>query len=360
MAIDFDSQHWDDVAENHGKWWDGDLKRPLIQITLKNSRDPGRSKPVLEPKGFTSHYPDDVTAEEIIDCFDYANCRSEFLGDAFPFFWVNFGPGVMAAFAGCDLHNNEFTTWFHPPEYKEAKDITIGYNPENAILKRVLDIYKAGMDRWEGNVQMSMTDLGGSLDIVSSFRPSERLLMDLYDDPESVKRLNWEVHEAWFKYFDAINKVIQPLNPGYTAWAPIFSKESYYMLQCDFCYMIGPDMFDEFVKPELAESCRKLTHPFYHLDGPGQLAHLDSLLEIDELSGVQWVPGDGAPPSSEWPEVYRKIRDAGKRIQVIGGMKDFDAIAEQLGSAEGLFLSLRMDASRRASAEEFLSKYDVR
>lgn len=360
MAIKFEAQRWDDVAESHGKWWDGDLKRPVIQITLRNANDPGRIKPALEPKSFTSHYPNDVTAKDIIDCFDYSLSSNEFLGDAFPAFWVNFGPGVMAAFSGCELQNNEFTTWFHPSEDREAKDISIGYNAESPILKRVLAIYEAGLDRWDGAVQLSMTDLGGSLDVVSSFRPPEGLLMDLYDDPESVKRLNWEVHGAWFKYFDAINKLLQPSNPGYTAWAPIFSKESYYMLQCDFSYMIGPDMFDEFVRPELTESCRKLTHPFYHLDGPGELPHLDSLLEMEELAGVQWVPGDGAPPCGEWPEVYRKIRDAGKRMQVVGSMKDFDAIAEQLGSAEGLFISLQMDASRRATAEAFLAKYDVK
>jgi 5-methyltetrahydrofolate--homocysteine methyltransferase len=67
------------------------------------------------------------------------------------------------------------------------------------------------------------------------------------------------------------------------------------MLSSDFSYLIGPAMFDEFVKPGLADSCRRLPHSFYHLDGPGQLAHLDSLLAIAELDGIQWVPGAGQP-----------------------------------------------------------------
>ena len=60
------------------------------------------------------------------------------------------------------------------------------------------------------------------------------------------------------------------------------------------------------------------------LDGAGQLPHLDSLLSIEELKGIQWVPGDGAKPCTEWPEVYRKIRDTGKRIQIYGDLHGFD------------------------------------
>jgi 5-methyltetrahydrofolate--homocysteine methyltransferase len=359
MPIQFEGSRWDEVADTYSKWWAGELKRPLIQMTLSGANDPGREQPALQGKGFTSHFPYDVPAEDIVDVWDFWASKEEYLGDAFPVRNVNFGPGVMAAFTGCELHNSEHTTWFHAAEEREARDISIQFTEDNVHYKRVCDIYGAAMERWGGDVQMSMTDLGGSLDVVSSFRPSERLLMDLYDDPESVKRLNWEVHECWFKYFDAINKILQPANRGHTCWTPIFSSEPYYMLQCDFCYMIGPDMFDEFVKPELTESCRKLKNAFYHLDGPGELPHLDSLLTIDELAGIQWVPGDGAPPCSEWPEIYGKIRDAGKRIQVLGGMKCFDAIAEQLGSAEGLYGSFHMPAEQRSTAEAFLSKYGV-
>ena len=32
---------------------------------------------------------------------------------------------------------------------------------------------------------------------------------------------------------------------------PIYSEKPYYPLQCDFSAMISPDMFEEFVLPEL-------------------------------------------------------------------------------------------------------------
>ena len=212
-----------------------------------------------------------------------------------------------------------------------------------------------------------MTDLGGAVDVVSVFRPGEALLMDLYDHPGEVRRLTWEAHEAWWRYFDEIDAVLRPGNPGYTSWAPIFSEEPYYMLQCDFCYMIGPEMFDEFVKPELAASCRRIPRAFYHLDGAGQLPHLDSLLTIPELKGVQWIPGSGAKPQSQWPDVYRKIRRAGKYVQVYAysdpetppiDFRWLDTLVEQLGGTEGIvMLAATAPMERKKEALAFLEKY---
>jgi 5-methyltetrahydrofolate--homocysteine methyltransferase len=199
------------------------------------------------------------------------------------------------------------------------------------------DIYKTAIERWQGNVQLDMTDLGGNLDIVSTFRPAEKLLLDLYDHPDEVKRLLWEAHHAWHVAFNDLSELLKPTNPGHTAWASIFSDEPYYMLQCDFCYMIGPDMFDEFVKPELDATCKLVSRPFYHLDGPGQIPHLDSLLQIPELKGIQWVPGSGSKSESEWPEIHRKIRDADKLAQIFD-WRALDSVCEQRGSGKGIIV----------------------
>ncbi len=349
--IDFSRDRWEKVREDAALFWAGELKRPLVQITL-TGRDPGRPAP-----GYVSLHDLSVRPEEIVDRWDYDLSRNVFAGDAFPNVCPNFGAGVIAAFIGGRLEARPETTWFHPPEEREIADIRFEYDPENVWLNRVKDLCRAAMERWEGAVQVGMTDLGGNLDILSTFRPGERLLLDLLDHPDEVKRLTWEAHRMWWKAFDEIDRVLKPANPGYTAWTPLFSEGTYYMLQCDFCYMIGPEMFDEFVKPELVESCRRLTNPFYHLDGPGELAHLDSLLEIEELSGVQWIPGAGQPPYEEWPHVYKKIRDAGKLVQLFGDMKTLDALAGKLGSPEGIALIAGADISREREVEEFLGKY---
>jgi 5-methyltetrahydrofolate--homocysteine methyltransferase len=357
MPIQFEKSRWDRIRKDYRAWWAGKLKRPLIQMRMGKARDPGRPEPKLPYLPFTSHYDLKVSAEAIVDRWDYEVSKVEYLGDSFPAIWPNFGPGVAAAFLGCELHNTERTTWFHVTEERPVADVHLRFDPENVWFKRVCDICRAAMDRWQGQVQVGLTDIGGNLDIVSSFRPSERLLLDLYDDPENVKRVTWEAHEMWWRYYEAIHGILRPVNPGYTAWTPIFSSEPYYIMQCDFAYMIGPDMFREFVRPEIAKTAAKLTNSFYHLDGKGQLPHLDHLLDIKELKGIQWVPGGGAAEIDEWPDVFRRIRQAGKLIQFNDTMERFDRVVEQLGSPEGMILMTTVEPQDRQRAEAFLKKY---
>lgn len=339
MKIEFSAERWEKTKSDYSAWWAGELKRPLMQFVVPG-HDPGRPEPNLPQYAFTAFYDLSVSAEDVVDRWDYDLSSVRYLGDAFPTVFVNFGPGVLAAFLGAQLLTSPEaqTCWFHPEREEEITDLNFAYDPDSIWLKRISDIYRAAADRWGDMVQLGMTDLGGNLDVLSTFRPAEQLLYDLYDYPDDVKRLTWQAHELWFRAFGELDSIVRSTNPGYTAWAPIFSTEPYYVLQCDFCYMIGPDMFDEFVKPELAAACKRLTNPFYHLDGPGQLPHLDSLLTIPELKGVQWVPGAGVPGWEAWPEVYRKIRDAGKLIQVYGGPYVLDALYEHLGSVEGVIL----------------------
>jgi hypothetical protein len=361
MPIAFDPARWDKIRADYTAWWAGRLRRPLISLTTWG-RDPGRPEPALPRRHFTAHHDWSVTPGEIVDRWDHDLSCLHYLGDAFPHVWPNFGPGIAAAFAGCEVETDRNTVWFRPVSQPPVSELRLRFDPENRWLRRVGDIMAAAARRWRGAVQVGMTDLGGNLDIVASCRTTGKLLLDLCDHPDEVRRLLREAHDLWWRSFEHLDRLHRAVNPGYTAWTPIFSAGPYYMLQCDFAYMIGPEMFDAFVKPELEASCRRLENAFYHLDGVGQLPHLDSLLSIPGLRGIQWVPGDGRPDITRWPEVYRRIRRAGKLIQIFNGppgigWRALDIIAGQLGSAEGIILIGDCAPGELAEAQAFLKRH---
>lgn len=358
MGIDFDSSRWQRVKKEYDAWWAGRLPRPLISITVAG-RDPGRPQPNLPSHHFTAFYDLSIPAEAIVDRWDYDLSCHHFYGSAIPHVWPNFGPGVAAAFMGAKLEVSAEagTVWFHLAQEKPISEIHFEYDPQNPWVRRIADIYAAAADRWQGLVQVGMTDLGGNLDLLSTFRPAEQLLYDLYDHPDHVKRLIWEAHELWWRYFNELDSVIRRVNPGYSAWPGFYSHQSHYMLQCDFCYMISPSMFDEFVRPEIAASCRRMVNGFYHLDGPGQLPHLDSLLSIEQLKGIQWVPGAGNADSKLWPEVYSKIQAAGKLSQIYGSADTLDVLAEDMDSLQGILLMTACATERQALS--LLAKFEV-
>jgi len=337
MNLDFGPERWQKVRETYRRWWAGELHRPIMASELLG-RDPGRPQPKAPPLNQRTCADLTIPAEDLVDRLDWELSRRWYLGDAYPYFNMDcFGPGVMAAFLGARLDNSTGGVWFHPPREMDIRDLHFEYDPDNVWWRRVKELCAAMARRWQGQVLVGMTDLGGNLDILASFRSAEGLLFDLYDHPGEVKRLTWEAHDLWHRYFNELHAILAAGNPGYTAWCSIYSDRPYYMLQCDFSYMIGPAMFDEFVKPELQATTRRLGRAFYHLDGRGQLPHLESVLTIDGLAGVQWVPGTGAPGYEAWPDVYRRIAAAGLRTQCWGtdGWAAIDVIKRQTGTDGG-------------------------
>ena len=312
--IKFSDKQWDAVIKNYRLWWDNKLGRPIIPVMFYGG-EPGRAKPAADFPSFANCNDLSVTPEQVIDSYDYALCRNEFYGDAFPLMKMdNFGPGITAAFLGAELHNTPETVWFEPRKALPLSELHFEYDPNNIWLNRVKDIYIAGMKRWRGEVVMCMTDLSGILDILAVFRTTDNLLIDLYDEPGEVLRLAGELQALWFRFYNEINGILKG-SRGYSDWSTIFSEKPSYIIQSDFSYMISPAMFQEFVLGELESSAGKLTNAFYHMDGIGQLPHLDMLLKSKNIKGIQWVPGTGAPDGMDWSEVYSKISAAGKKIQ---------------------------------------------
>lgn len=363
MAIDFAPTRWKKIKHDSQKWWLGKLGRPLIQVRLKGN-DPRREAPPIPYYEFTSFYDLSITAAQIVDCWDYELSATRYLGDGFPQIWPNFGAGAIAAFFGARIENVANTTWFIPEQISDIDRLNFKFRENNIWYQRICAILKETQKKWHGSVQIGMTDLGGNLDILSTFRPSEKLLLDLYDQPDQVKRLTWEAHQAWWAYFDRFTACQRPFNPGHTCWTPLFSERPYYMLQCDFSYMLGPRMFTEFVLPELTASAERLGNAFYHLDGTGQLPHLDHVLAVAAIKGVQWVPGDGTPDASHWPEVYRRIYQAGKLCQVFhnqykGGLDFLDILNQQVGSVENVCYIIDGDMAQEREVQALLKRYGI-
>jgi len=349
MSIAFGPERWERVRRVYGEWWRGELARPIVPVELLG-RDPGQPRPAAPLLSQETCADLSVPVEDLVDRLDWELSSREFLGDAFPCVRLDsFGPGIAAAFMGARLDNLSGRVWFLPPAAQPIEAIHFRYDADNVWLRRIKALCRAAMARWQGQVLVTMPDLGGNLDLLSTFRPSEALPMDLYDRPDEVRRLLWEAHDLWHRFYRELNDVLQPLNPGYSDWSAIYSDTPSYMLQCDFAYMISPAMFDAFVRPELEASVRRLSRSFYHLDGRGQLPHLGSVLSIERLGGVQWVPGAGAPDTRHWPEVYGRIAAAGKKAQVWDGLDALDAVIAQTGRAgmfhHGILTAPRADES---------------
>ena len=205
---------------------------------------------------------------------------------------------------------------------------------------------------------MGMTDIGGGMDILASMLGTEELLIEVLDNPKEVKRLCLEITEIWLKYYWELNEILKGQRV-FSDWSSRPNEKPSYILQCDFSYMIGTKMFKDFVYDDLSITSSALDKAFYHLDGIGALAHLDTLLSIDTIKGIQWVPGAGEGEIKNWDEVIEKISGAGKKVWPAYKIDpDLNEIIKVVKKADDLYLASRhYPINEKKEGLKFLEKY---
>ncbi|MCS7017422.1 MAG: hypothetical protein NZM42_15065, partial [Gemmatales bacterium] len=238
LNLRFDEHDWERIAHDWSAWWEGDLKRPMIVlecIERRNAYDPHCAAT------FLSNYALDAPIEPILDQFVPRLENTHWLGDSFPRFWPNFGPGIVAAFTGkVDVRPAWDTTWFTPRQVVPITDLHVEAEADNPWQQRVETITRAAVERWGNQLAIGLTDLGGNLDILASLRDTKQLLIDLVKAPDEIDRLVSETTRLWLDCFDRLCRIIEPVGRGVSCWGPLWSPGRGYMLQSDFAYMISP------------------------------------------------------------------------------------------------------------------------
>lgn len=324
-SLEFTQQDWADLTRNWEAWWVGELDRPLVMIASP-LRPREREELTIE---FIRHKP----VDQVLDYYQSRFEHTRLAGDAGPKWFPFLGAGVVAAFLGAELlcAPDEGTIWFESSRPLDSFDLGALFDPENLWWQRVQQLTQAAIDRWGDRICVGITDLGGNLDILASLRGSQQLLLDMLDYPEGIETATRQITGLWLRYYSELHKITQRNGRGTTPWAPIWAPGSCYMLQSDFSAMISPKMFERFVLPDLVTCCEALDFSFYHMDGKGQLPHLDLLLSIEALHGVQWIPGDGQPPPQAWLPLLARIRRAGKVCQLFVSAAGALEIVRELG-----------------------------
>jgi len=340
-------EDWEEVKERMIAWWSGEvIDRVVMQVTAPR-------KDVKVDSAWNGWYLVHNLAhpERAFEEFEKYCQGTYFGGEALPNLFINLGPGITAAYLGCTPHIEEDTVWFEAKEslpWDEVRKLAL--RDENPWWRTTRDLTIQAAERGRGEFFVSITDLNAVLNILGSLRGTETLLMDLMDHPGEVKDACARITEIWFSCYDALLHITQRHVEGCATWMGVWFPGRGSDVQCDFSAMISPEMFEEFVVPHLQEQCRRLDYSIYHWDGPGEIPHLELLLDIPELDGIQWVPGAGNPGvgSPKWFPLYRRIQEKGKLLVLQGMAKeDVEHVIDEL-SPEGLLISTACDSEGEA------------
>jgi hypothetical protein len=259
-------------------------------------------------------------------------------GDAIPRYTPGFGPDMFAGFLGAKIEytHDTGTSWAVPFVEKWEKVLPLKIDSKNELWSRLQAFVKCLTNSAKGRWLIGNIDMHSNMDAVASIRNPERLCMDMLDQPEHIETAMRNVRALFPYVTDTLYKAANGPVTGTTGWIGMYSEKKFNVTQCDFCCMVSNDMFRRFILPALRDETEHLDHSVYHLDGPGALRHLDDLLALPKLNAIQWVPGAGAKPLREWPDVLHKILSAGKALHIYCGIEEVEFFHRELGP-KGVF-----------------------
>ena len=327
---------WDLARARMDAWWQGDIiDRVAINITAPKERLPEES---VSPGDLEDYW---TNPDRVIPRLQKHIENTWWGGEAFPvMFPVSTGMvAILAPYLGCSLRFiNRQTTWSDPLIRDWSHKPPLKFDRANKWWRISERLFRAAGEHAEGRYYIGGPDLNGPGEIIARLRESEGLAFDMIDHPDDVLTAMSEINRAWLDAFHAVYDTIHQYVDGYVWWMGIWSDVPAIDLQCDFSIMISQEMFNRFFLPFLEEQTEWVDRTIYHLDGPGAVRHLDALMALPRLTGIQWVPGAGAARMSGWIDLLKRIQAGGKLLFISCDPDEVEPLVRQL-KPEGLLLN---------------------
>lgn len=280
--------------------------------------------------------------------------RTYYGGESYPATTMCLGASAMAAFYGARVEYRPETVWYHPI-ISDMTEVNWEIDLETAPLyKETIAAPRYYAQECRDRYMVGLPELGSATDDLSLMRGMQDLLFDMLDSPEAVKRGIMAMTETWCRVHTEMYAIAQSCNDGGCCipWMQTWAPGPHYQMSCDFSAIQSPEMFREFIVPELEAYMTVNDYSVYHWDGPDALKHLDALLELPALKAIQWTPGEGQPltGSACWRQYYKRIQDAGKCLVLpFVQIEEVEPLMAEL-SSKGLFLNTFAESEEEAKA----------
>ena len=318
-----------DLAEANRRWqafYAGDLiDRPVVSVTAP--ADDHHEIP--QRVGYHDKVFGDL--DDVIDRAIAAAQATYWGGEAVPTFFPSFGCDEIAVFCGAGFRwsdDSPDTNWSTPfvQDWDDALPLRIQEN--HPLWQRLLTLCRRASERMAGTMLLTPLDLHTNLDLLAAVRGPQRLCLDLADRPKVIDEAMASARAVFRQMWRAVAKAGRMDELGYCH--AFYAMDGAAVLQCDFSFMIGPEMFRRWVLPALEEEADIVRHAMYHWDGPGALVHTADLVASKGLLALSYVPGTGRGGHINYLPLLKRVQAGGKAIQVWGTPKEVQAMHREL------------------------------
>ena len=346
MAFTFDRMN--KIEERLSAWWRFEEQdRPCILSTIPTDGKKYQS----DLDRFWSD--PDLRTSFAIDQID----ASTYLGEAVPFHYVDLGSSAMAALLGSRMEYVDLETVWAYPIYDRLEPIAeILIDRGNRYYRYLRETTARSASFAENHHFVTHFALGAPGDTLAALYGTEALLIDMVERPEVVESAMNRLKRIWIECFTEFGNLISKSgNRGSVGWAGVWAPGTTFPMQEDFSYMISPSMYRRFCLPHIGDLADAIEWPMYHLDGMGAIAHLDALLELEQLRVIQWVPGSGHEDIEQWYSLINRIIERGKSVQIFARAEEIEFLSN-LGS-RGVLITVSDPSAENTS--RLADRYDI-
>ncbi|GHU67041.1 hypothetical protein FACS189447_08830 [Spirochaetia bacterium] len=344
--------NWEKVKTRYIEYWACENHEgPILSVRAPRDKQipfPGKQHPTLRDRWLDTEY--------MLESANIYFQNTYFGADSFPCLNPNLGPDLFAALYGMPIEFGEDTSWsIHTlKDWTEYKPFKIDRNC--FYYKKIIEMTEAAVEDGKDKYLVGVTDIHPGLDCLVAMRGPAELCMDALEKPDFLKRGAMDLFEGFKTLYGDLSAITSRYQQGSSNWMGIWHPGRWYVTSCDFVCMISKDMFEDLIVEELQAELAYLDASVFHLDGPGALRHLERLLEIKELDGIQWVFGAGQPSASHWIPVLKKIQQAGKTFQVNAEPEEIPVLLENLAPEGAMYLVNAKNEAEARSLEDLIKK----
>lgn len=322
---------WQRSKKRWEAWWNCDMyDRPVLRVTAPRR---GVDSAYVSEIGYFPTWDTDPKSEFMDFTQMYKRIMNHisqtfYGGEAIPNFDHKWSVGHALAF-GCEPEFNKYAAWCHA--LTQNPGVPLEVDKACSGWKWMMETTKQASLSC-GHNYFVRADWGNhSGDILTTLWGNDNTLLKMIDDPELVRTAIDEVtmglHEIYRGLWD---EVAISGNEGFINYIGCWAPEKAICLDCDVSCMISEDMFKFFFVEPIIRTMHEADFRAYHIDGPGALKHLDTILGIKELQAVQWVPGAAHEEIGQWMPLLKHIQQKGKAIWISCEPGEIDSVLREL------------------------------
>jgi len=239
--------------------------------------------------------PEMIDPKEFLDDYDRLFLAHERVGaDIFEAAMPFYGIPWMEAIIGCPIYASSKSLWAAPSVSSDTKLSEVNFSINNKWFEKLLQFEEILIEHVKGKYPIATSTLmRGPGDMLGAALGQERLVLELYDNPDDIKRLCSVCTDIWIKVAKAQIERVPRFFNGYTVgfysiWTPGVSQ----YVQEDAYHI---NIYSNF------------EYPFMHLH-PDSLYCLDELLKINSLRVIEINKDLFGPSIFELLPIFKKIQ----------------------------------------------------